>query len=167
MAGQERNEMFRHANRANAGSAAAVRNAEGFVQVQMADVGADVAGTGETDLGVHVGAVHIDLSAVGVDNVANFADGFLEHAVSAGVGDHEAGEVVFVGFRFGLKVGYVNVSVLVTGDGYDTHSGHYSARRVGAMSRAGDQANVSMGLIAGFVIGADGEQSGVFALGTG
>ena len=105
VARQELDQMFRHANRANAGSAATVRNAEGFVQVQMADVCADVARAGEANLGVHVRAVHIDLSAVRVNDFANLTDGFLKYAVRAGIGDHEAGEVVFVRFGFGLQVG--------------------------------------------------------------
>ena len=57
-----------HADGAHARAAAAVGNAEGLVQVQVADVGADVAGPAEADLGVHVGAVHVDLAAVAVDD---------------------------------------------------------------------------------------------------
>jgi hypothetical protein len=44
MARQKRNEMFRHANRPDARSAAAVRNAKRLVQIQMAHVRADEAG---------------------------------------------------------------------------------------------------------------------------
>ena len=46
MAGQEGRQVRRHADRAHARAAAAVRNAEGLVQVQVADVGADVARAG-------------------------------------------------------------------------------------------------------------------------
>jgi hypothetical protein len=41
---QEGRQMRGHADRPHAGAAAAVRNAEGLVQVQVADIGADVAG---------------------------------------------------------------------------------------------------------------------------
>jgi hypothetical protein len=44
VAGQERREVRRHADRAHARAAAAVRDAERLVQVQVADVGAEVAG---------------------------------------------------------------------------------------------------------------------------
>ena len=81
MAGQKWNQMFRHANRPDARAAAAVRNAKRLVQIQMAHVRADEAGRGQADLRVHVRAVHIDLPAVRVDDLANLADGFLEHAV--------------------------------------------------------------------------------------
>jgi hypothetical protein len=56
--------MFRDADRTDARSTAAMRDAEGLVQVQMANVGADVAGTAKADLRVHVRAVHVDLAAV-------------------------------------------------------------------------------------------------------
>jgi hypothetical protein len=65
---QERREVPAHADGAHAGTAAAVRDGEGLVQVQVADVRADVAGAAQADLGVHVGAVHVDLTAVAVDD---------------------------------------------------------------------------------------------------
>ena len=74
MPGQERREVLRHADRPHAGPAAAVRDGEGLVQVEVADVGADVAGRGQADLGVHVGAVHVHLAAVPVDDGADVLD---------------------------------------------------------------------------------------------
>jgi hypothetical protein len=50
-------------DRANARATATVGNAEGFVQIQVADIRAEVAGTAETHLGIHVRAVHVDLAA--------------------------------------------------------------------------------------------------------
>jgi hypothetical protein len=73
MARQKVNEMFRHANRPDAGTAAAVRNAKRLVQIQMAHVRADETGRGQTDLRVHVRAVHVNLAAVRVDDFANLA----------------------------------------------------------------------------------------------
>ena len=69
------------ADRPHAGAAAAVRNTERLVKVEVADVGADVAGRGEADLRVHIGAVHVNLSAVRVDGGADVLDRGLEHAV--------------------------------------------------------------------------------------
>ena len=43
------------------------------MQVEVADVGADVAGAAEADLRVHVGAVHVHLAAVLVDDRADLA----------------------------------------------------------------------------------------------
>ena len=72
--GQERRQVRGDADRAHAGAAAAVRDAEGLVQVEVADVGADVAGPAQADLRVHVGAVHVDLAAVLVDDLADLLD---------------------------------------------------------------------------------------------
>ena len=68
--------MFRHADRPHARPAAAVRNAKGFVQIQMANVRADVAGAAEADLRVHIRAVHVNLAAVLVNDFANLLDAF-------------------------------------------------------------------------------------------
>lgn len=42
-----------------------VRDAEGLVEVEVGDVGAVVAGAAEANLGVHVGAVEVDLAGKG------------------------------------------------------------------------------------------------------
>ena len=83
VAGQERREVRRHADRPHARTAAAVGDAEGLVEVQVADVGADVARAAEPDLGVHVGAVHVHLPAVLVHDPADLPDRSLEDAVRA------------------------------------------------------------------------------------
>jgi hypothetical protein len=93
VAGQERREVRAHADRAHARAAAAVRDAERLVQVQVADVGADVAGAAQADLRVHVRAVHVHLPAVLVHDRADLADRLLEHAVGRRVGDHQRREV--------------------------------------------------------------------------
>ena len=73
IARQEIDEVLRDADRAHARTAAAVRNAERLVQVQMADVGADVARPRETDHRVHVRAVEVHLPAVLVHDLADVA----------------------------------------------------------------------------------------------
>ena len=97
IAGQERRKVRSHRDRAHAGSAAAVRDAEGLVQVQVADVGADVARLGEAGLRVHVGAVHVDLAAGVVDQPADVADPGLEDAVGRRIGDHQRRDAVAMG----------------------------------------------------------------------
>ena len=97
--GHEGRQMGLEADRAHARSAAAVRDGEGLVQVHVADVGADEAGRGQADLGVEVGAVHVHLAAVGMDDGADVLHRFLEHAVGRRVGDHQAGQVRRVLFR--------------------------------------------------------------------
>src|SRR6185437_14397481 len=60
-------QFLRDANGAHAGTAAAVGDGEGLVEIEMAYIGADASGAGEAYLGVHVGAIHIDETAVVVD----------------------------------------------------------------------------------------------------
>ena len=79
--GKKLDEMFGHADRSHARSAAAVRNAKRLVQIQMANIGAVIAGTAKTDLRIQVRAVHVNLAAVRVNDVANFANRRLEDAV--------------------------------------------------------------------------------------
>src|SRR5204863_7525211 len=76
-----RREMFGHADRSNTRAAAAVRDAKCFVQIQMANVRAVISRATKTDLRIHVRAVHVNLSAVRVHDVADFTDRWLENAV--------------------------------------------------------------------------------------
>ncbi len=167
MARQKLDQMFRHADRPDARPAAAVRNAKRLVQVQMAHVRADVRRPAQADLRVHVRAVHVNLSAVGVDDFANLLDRLLKHAVRGGIRDHQAGEVLLVRLGLGPQIGHVNVAVLVAGDGDDFQPGHDGAGGVGAVRGSRDEADVAVRFAAAFVLGADDEQAGVFALGTG
>ena len=66
-----------------------MRNAEGLVQIEMADVRADVAGATQADLCIHVGPVHIHLSAMGVNDLADALDVGFKHAVCGRIGQHE------------------------------------------------------------------------------
>ena len=81
MSREVRRQMRRHGDRSHARPAAAMRNRERLVQVQVTDVGADRRRAREPDLRVHVRAVHVNLAAVLVDDRADLADLFLEHAV--------------------------------------------------------------------------------------
>ena len=61
--GRNGGEVRAHGDRADAGAAAAVRDAERLVQVEVADVGAEAPGLGQADEGVEVGAVDVHLAA--------------------------------------------------------------------------------------------------------
>ena len=65
--------MRTDADRADARAAAAVRDAERLVQVQVRDVGAELARRRETDERIQVSAVDVDLASVRVDDVADRA----------------------------------------------------------------------------------------------
>jgi hypothetical protein len=70
VAGQERRQVGPHRHRPDAGATPAVGDAEGLVQVQVADVGPEAARLGHADEGVEVGAVDVHLAAVVVDDGA-------------------------------------------------------------------------------------------------
>src|SRR5882672_6783374 len=104
MTWQERLQMRPDADRAHARAAAAMRNAEGLVQIEMADIGAVIAGPRQADLRIQIGAVEIDLSAMGVNDLADLADLLLEHAMRRGVGDHDRGEMIRMLLPFGAQI---------------------------------------------------------------
>ena len=74
MARQERRQMGGHANGANARTAAAMGNAEGFVQIKVRDVAAETSRLAQADHGVQIGAVDINLAAMRVDDRANLGN---------------------------------------------------------------------------------------------
>jgi hypothetical protein len=86
---QERREVRSHRDRTHAGTAAAVRDAKRLVQVQVADIGAEVARPAQPHLRVHVRAVQVDLTAARVDELADLLDLLLEHAMRRRVRDHQ------------------------------------------------------------------------------
>ena len=73
--------MRSDANGTDARATAAVGDAESFVKVEMANVCADVARAAKTHLRVHVRAVHVNLAAVRMNDVADLADGGFENAM--------------------------------------------------------------------------------------
>ena len=90
MAGKERREVLGHTDRPNARPATSVRNCEGLVQVEVTHIGTDAARIGQAHLCIHVGTVHIDLSAMRMDERGDLLNGFLIHTVRRRIGHHEA-----------------------------------------------------------------------------
>src|SRR5438128_12008849 len=101
--------MFRYADRPNTRAAAAVRNAESFMQIQMANIGAVIARTAKTALRVHVSAVHVNLAAVFMYDLANLANGRLENPVRARIRHHQRGEVARMCVSFGAEIGQIDI----------------------------------------------------------
>src|SRR5690625_1077606 len=62
-------------------SAATMRDTEGLVQVQMADIGADFGWRCEADLCIEVGTIHVDEPPIVVDQVADFTDLLFKDSV--------------------------------------------------------------------------------------
>jgi hypothetical protein len=164
VAGQERCQMFGDADRTHARSAAAMRNRKSLVQVQMADIRTDVSRAGQADLRVHVGTIHVNLAAIGVDDAGDFVDAFFIDTVGARVGDHQTGKVVLVLLGFLAQVGHVDIAVLVAFHQHDLQAAHRGAGRIGAMRRGRDQRDVAAGIAARLMVGLYHQQAGIFTL---
>ena len=166
--GQERHQVGHHRDRAHARSAAAVRDAEGLVQIEVADVAAELARRRDADQRIHVGAVDVDAAAVAMDQRAQLLDAGLEHAMRARVGDHRRGELGAVLLALGGQVVHVDVAHRVALDDDDAHAGHLRAGagwchapiRGSGRCRAGRRRATD-------VPGPDHEQPGVLALAAG
>jgi hypothetical protein len=156
--------MFGNPDGSHAGPAATVWNAKGLVQIQMANVRAEIPGTAETDLCVHVRAVHVDLAAVRVHYVADLTDGCFENAVRGGIGHHQGGETACVLVGFGAQVGKIDVSIFQTCDRHNLKAGHHCAGWICPVRGSGYETNVAMRFTARGVILADREQARVFSL---
>ena len=99
------------------------------MKVQVAHITATDSGVRETDLGVQVRAVKIDLATILVDDIAHLLDTVLEHPIGGGVRDlvdgmkpgtgfvrgsdahHERRKIVFVLLRLCTEVYNVEIAI--------------------------------------------------------
>src|SRR6186713_3293627 len=93
MSRQEWREMRFARDGADTRAAAAVRNAEGLVQVEVRHVGTESTRRGKPDERVQVSAVDIDLAAIRMNDLADANDARLEHAVRRWIRDHDCREI--------------------------------------------------------------------------
>ena len=117
--------MASHTDRTYAGTASAVRNRKRLVQVKVADVGTNHSRRSQAHLGVHVGAVHVDLASELVDDGGGLLYSGFKHTVGRRVGHHHSSQRLFVLLGLGAQVGKVDVSVHVAANYYNIHTGHY------------------------------------------
>ena len=117
------------------------------MQVQVHHVHAEIPRPGLAHQGVHVGAVHVEQGALGVENVGDLVDLALEHADGAGVGQHQRRRVVgddlfqLRHIDHAQRIG-AEVLHLVAADG--------GRGRVGSVRRVGDDdlaPRISLGLV--------------------
>ena len=83
--------MLLDADRTHARTAAAMRNTEGFVQIDVGHIGTDFGRLGYAYLRIQIGAIHVNLAAMIMYYLADFLYGFLIHTMSRRVGDHQCG----------------------------------------------------------------------------
>lgn len=69
-----------------------MRYAEGLVQVQVGHIAAIVTWAAQSHLRIHVGPVHIDLPALGMDHLADLPTRWQHQSASSTHTQHGAGE---------------------------------------------------------------------------
>ena len=143
-----------------------MRNAECFVQIEVAHVAAKFAGGRNTYQGIHVGAVHIHTAAVLMHQLAQCFNLRFKHAMRAGVGDHDRCQVGAVLFALGLEVRHVDVALRIASRHHHLHARHLRAGGIGAVGAGGNEADVAMALAFGLVEGFDDQQACIFTLRT-
>ena len=144
MTRQVRREVRSRGNRSDARTAATVRDAERLVQVEVAHVGAEGAGSGQTDERVQVGAVDVDLAAGVVHRSADLGDRLLEDAVRGRVGDHQRRQPVLVRRRswpVGRRRRRRRCSSALDDD--HPHARHHGTRGVRPVRRGRDETDVA------------------------
>ena len=149
--------MFADGHGAHAGSATSVRDTEGLVQVEVADIGAELSWLRQSDQGMEVCAVDINLATCIVHHCADVDDRLFENPVSRGVGHHQRCETFT---RFGdllAKIGHVDVAEVVALHHDDLHARHDGTRGVGAMRRRRDEAHIASVVATRVVVAADRE----------
>src|SRR4029077_9435011 len=134
--GQEWLEDLFDRDRSGTGASAAVRRGERLMQVEVHHVHSEVSRTNFTHERVHVGAVHVKESALGVEDVGDLVDVLFEYAECVGVGQHQGGDI-FVHLRF--QRGDVDHAAGVGLQVFDSVAHHGSGGWVRAMGGIGNQ----------------------------
>src|SRR5690606_2813922 len=125
--------MFLYADGTHAGTATAVRDCKCLVQVKVTNISTDESGSCESNLSIHVCAIHIDLSTVLVYYLGDFLHSLFVHSVSAGISNHDSSEILRMLFGFCFEVFKVDVTIFQSLYYYDLHSCHYCGGGIGAV----------------------------------
>ena len=157
--GEELRQVCSHADRTNTGTTTTVRHCEGLVEVQVADVSADITRIGQTYLSVHICTVHIYLTTSVVHCVNDLADTAFEHTVSRGIGHHQTTQLAAILLGLSLQILDIDITVCIARYGHDLHTCHCSRCGVGTVSRCGDQHDVTVALTAALVVCTDHHQT--------
>ena len=125
MGRQEVDQVVGHPDGPDTRATSSMGDGKGFMQVQVAHIGPDISRTGQSHLGVHIGPVHINLSAVLMHHIDDLQDVVFKNPVGGRVGDHDGSKVTAVDLSQFFKVGCVNIAFIVTVHHLDLHAGHY------------------------------------------
>ena len=164
---QERNQMLGHADRAYAGTTTSVRRREGLMQVQVTYIGADRTRICQSNLRVHVGAIHIKLSTASVNDLAHLLDVHLEDTMRRRIGNHAGSQTLLVLLGFRAEIFQIDITILVAFNGYGLIPALDSTGRVGSVGGSRKQNDITMALADAFLISTDHTKTRVLAGGAG
>ena len=80
--------MFSHSDWPHAWAASTVRDAKGFVQIDMTHVCAQFGGLCDAHHRIEVCSIEVNLSSGRMHHLADISDPFLKYPMRGGVGDH-------------------------------------------------------------------------------
>ena len=124
-----------------------------------------IGGTANAHLGVHVRAVHVNLTAAIMDDPANLLDALLEHAVRRRIGHHQRRQIVLVRLRLAPRVLQINVALGVARHGTTRRPAMTALAGLVPCAEVGIRQTLALRLAPPMLVpGADHQQSGVFAL---
>ncbi len=135
MCRKEFSQSFGYKHRPHSRTTASVRDGKGLVKIKMTDIGTDMSRTRKSDLGIHVGSVHINKSAVPVDYLHHGINPGFKHSVCRRIGYHETSKVFPVFHGLFLQILNLNITPLITFDNNNLHSCHHGAGRISSMGR--------------------------------
>src|SRR5215211_7011485 len=103
--------MCGNTHRPNTRSAATVRYAEGLMEIEMADIGAEAARSRQSEQRIEVGSIHIDLASGLMHHVAQLDDALLEDTMRGGIGHHDRRQLIMMVGDLSTQVPQVNRAV--------------------------------------------------------
>ena len=154
--------MLADSDGAHTRSTSTVRNSECLVQIEMADVSSKVSRRSKANLGVHVGAIHVHLASVLMDDFSHLLDSAFVFSGSGREGDHVCSEFVLVFLGLFSKVFHID-SAVIAFDSDHLEPCQNGARRISSVGGLRNQANVAVALSIRLEVLGNGQQARVLA----
>src|SRR5215831_20274987 len=143
MARQKWRQVSSHADGTHTRSAAAVGDTKRLMQIQLTYIRTHISRPAESHLSVHIGSVHIDLSAMRMDGLADTPYVRFEHPMGRRIGQHHSGKSVTVLNRLRFEICEIDIAVSIASNRHDGHTHHRCGSRIRAVCGNGNQTNVT------------------------
>src|SRR6185295_1099977 len=158
--------MFLDRDRTHARTSTTMWDAEGLVQIEVADICTAFARLRKADHRIEVRAVKIDLTAGSMDDVANSTDRLLVDAMRRRISDHQGREAVRICVDLEAQVIDIDIASGVAIHGDDFHTRHLSRSGICTVRRCRNKTDRTLHVTPAAMIRANREQTRIFALRT-